>query len=450
MKFPLTAAAVLLLTALPPTVEAATTCSTKGTKQRGATGRQYTTYDTPAVNYGPNGGWSSLPGGNKVCGARLHRDLKIPGANQQLTIPLYESDFSDTSAVQRIVIGSEAKGRDPWRYWTSLNNAKQKAYADNAFISSSKQTAILVPKFLSLDDRRDGAATETDLLFPGNKWADGFNANNPKKLGAEAVSSFDVLDALVNYATKRYPNAKRIVFAGHSMGAQLVQRYAALRKDGQRDMHFAPMNPGSYVYFNHSRINWNDTAKCPAYDDYKLGISQRAGADAVPPYAAADISSLGRVGLTTRITDRRVHLLVGANDHGAGDYSCEASAQGKSHRQRGQFYLQSVIQSLPANSAALRRAGGAKTLSSSKGPGEAGVPAKWSWDVVPGCSHDEVCMFNSAAGQKRLYLDGFPRSAGKRDADEDVEERDLQEDEDSVELQARAFGKPHLHAVHAA
>ncbi|KAE8215092.1 hypothetical protein CF327_g1609 [Tilletia walkeri] len=442
-----TAAATALLSA-PAPVDAATSCTTQGTKHTGAAGRSYTTYAFPSASYGPNGGWKSLPGSNKVCGANLHRNLKLPKASSQLTVPVYESAIDNPAGVLRVVIGTEAKGRDGWTYWTSLNNAKKKAYADNSYISSHQQIAVIVPQFLGPKDRADGSATETDLLFHGNDWADGQNGINPKKLGAESVSSFDVIDAIVSYIGTKYPNAQRIVFGGHSMGAQFVHRYTALRKEGQRDMHFVAMNPGTWLYFNHSRISWNDKANCPAYDDYKMGISQRTGASPLPAYAASDIARLGRTGLTTRIADRRLHLLVGSNDNGSGDYSCEAKAQGTSHRNRGQRYLQSVIQSLPANNAALQRAGGARVLNGSQGPGKAGVPQKWTWDVVSPCTHNEVCMFNSVQGQKRLYLDGFPRGGARRDVDDDDDEEVLETRTGS--FMARMHAKPHVRAVHHA
>ncbi|KAK0528774.1 hypothetical protein OC834_003927 [Tilletia horrida] len=444
------AAAFTLLAAAPAPAAAATACSTPSQKHTGAAGRSYTTYSYPSASFGPNGGWKSLPGPDKVCGAVLHRNLKLPNASPDLTIPVYESDIENPAGVLRIVIGSEAKGRDAWTYWTSLNNAKKKAYADNSYITSHKQIVVIVPQFLSPKDRMDGSASETDLVFHSSTWADGMNGINPKKLGAESVSSFDVIDAIVKYATAKYPNAQRVVFGGHSMGAQFVQRYAAFRHDGQRDMHFAVMNPGTYVYFNHSRISWNQKASCPAYDDYKMGISKREGAAATPPYANADIASLGRTGLTTRIASRNVHLLVGANDNGAGDYSCEAYAQGSSHRNRGQLYLQSIVQSLPANSAALRRAGGPSALNRSQGPGQSGIPQKWTWDIVSPCTHNEVCMFNSAQGQKRLYLDGFPRTGGKRDVDGADDDNDVDEERAFSQRRVvkRASVKPHVRAVH--
>ncbi|CAD6931429.1 unnamed protein product [Tilletia laevis] len=87
----------------------------------------------------------------------------------------------------------------------NLNNAKKKAYADQAFISSHQRIAVIVPQFLGPKHGKDSSATETDLLSLSNTWADGWNGINPKRLRAASVSSCDATDAVVSYATKSTP-----------------------------------------------------------------------------------------------------------------------------------------------------------------------------------------------------------------------------------------------------
>ena len=45
-----------------------------------------------------------------------------------------------------------------------------------------------------------------------------------------SIYSFDVFDALLSLASSAFPNLTSIVAAGHSAGAQALQRYAASTK----------------------------------------------------------------------------------------------------------------------------------------------------------------------------------------------------------------------------
>ncbi|KAE8192773.1 hypothetical protein CF336_g4284 [Tilletia laevis] len=112
----------------------------------------------------------------------------------------------------------------------NLNNAKKKAYADQAFISSHQRIAVIVPQFLGPKHGKDSSATETDLLSLSNTWADGWNGINPKRLRAASVSSCDATDAVVSYATKSTPmlsasSSVDIAWApSSSIGTRLCER----------------------------------------------------------------------------------------------------------------------------------------------------------------------------------------------------------------------------------
>jgi hypothetical protein len=62
----------------------------------------------------------------------------------------------------------------------------------------------------------------------GSQWSGGANNQYPYK--QTTVSSYKVLDYILQYYSDStlYPNLRQIVIGGHSLGAQLTQRYAAV------------------------------------------------------------------------------------------------------------------------------------------------------------------------------------------------------------------------------
>lgn len=66
------------------------------------------------------------------------------------------------------------------------------------------------------------------LVWNSTDWAYGRNNIHPSS--STNICTFHVLDALITsfQTTTLFPNLHEIVLAGHSMGAQLVQRHAAL------------------------------------------------------------------------------------------------------------------------------------------------------------------------------------------------------------------------------
>jgi hypothetical protein len=85
------------------------------------------------------------------------------------------------------------------------------------------------------DDKRTGypwtdglspgrGSTTSALVWKSSQWSAG--GNNQYPYYSQATSSYTVLDTLIQYFDDRtlYPNMKQIVIAGHSLGAQTVQR----------------------------------------------------------------------------------------------------------------------------------------------------------------------------------------------------------------------------------
>ncbi|TXD82150.1 hypothetical protein FUT89_19105, partial [Ralstonia pseudosolanacearum] len=221
-------------------------------------------------------------------------------------------------------------------------------------------------------------------------WLGGFNAVNTPYTG---LSSLQVLDDLIAFVTDpaRLPNVRRVTVAGHSGGAQIVHRYAALNNVDERtrargvDLRYVVANPSSYLYFTPERPRGrgfapDDASACPDYDRYKYGM-----VDMVPYAAGMDGRTLFR-----RYAQRQVTYLAGSNDNDPGhrvlDKTCGAEAQGPTRLDRARNYLRYE-----------RYLAGARK------------PARHQAHEVIGVGHDPARMFGSRCGAQAVF--GLPAAA---------------------------------------
>lgn len=230
----------------------------------------------------------------------------------------------------------------------------------------------MAPCYWTEKDLSAGAAQRSQLIWGDMTWVSG--EENVGPLLVPHFSSYQVLDSLVEQYMDRsaYPNLDHVVIAGHSAGAQMAQRYAALRTSTDNDdrLHFWIGNPGSLLWLTPDRPAPNDT--CKDIDLYKYGLG-----GAFPDYATADAKALGREGLAQRYRGRNVHYAFGLADHGAGDTRCQAVTQGESHLERGQNYI--------------------KMLEGMEG----GLPSTHTVDWIEGASHDkDEMMINTQSVEK--------------------------------------------------
>lgn len=152
--------------------------------------------------------------------------------------------------------------------------------------------AIMAPYFADGDDKGTGypwtsglasgcGSTSTALVWSGSQWSAGGNSQYPyckaNKINSQ-MSSYTVLDQLIQYFDNAtiYPNMKQIVVAGHSLGGQTIQRYAALSQLKQRTpTTYWVGNPNSLIWFNTTRPL--DTSTCSIYDVYREGYTNFVG-----------------------------------------------------------------------------------------------------------------------------------------------------------------------------
>ncbi len=287
------------------------------------------------------------------------------------SLPLYVSrDWSaPLPGVTRAVLVLHGRLRDADVYYRSALRA-QEAAGD-----AGRATIMIVPQFLGTID------AEAYHLPPDTlRWTlEGWEGGDPA-LGPAPASSFAALDAiLARLADRRiFPDLTQVVVAGHSGGAQVVQRYAiagkgepALQAVGV-GVRYVVANPSSYAYFDAARPVPSVAAACPGYDNWKYGMQHR------PDYLAAPTAA----GLEQAYVARRVIYLLGTLDtnpnHPALDKSCMAEAQGPYRYARGHAY--------------------AATMQARNN----GTPAHSLHDV-PGVGHDGDRMLTSACGLSALF-----------------------------------------------
>ena len=231
-------------------------------------------------------------------------------------------------------------------------------------------TLLLAPQFLADVDLAPHALSGTTLAWGRDAWAGGEPARKPAP-----ISSYQAIDALLLHLADRdrYPALRKVVLAGHSAGAQMVQRYAVVGRaeDSLRAagiaVSYVIANPSSYLYFTPERPMPVNTAGCSDWNDWKYGM-----AGGLVPYVQGDPTALEK-----RYAGRNVTYLLGTADidpnHRLLDKSCAGEAQGPYRLARGHAYF-AMLQA--RDGAILRQ----------------------RLFEVPGVPHSEARMFQSACG----------------------------------------------------
>ncbi|MFN8637110.1 MAG: alpha/beta hydrolase [Chloroflexota bacterium] len=208
-------------------------------------------------------------------------------------------------------------------------------------------TLILAPQFLTALDLRNRAPEPELALWRLGGWSQGDRSELVVDGPPNRLSSFEVVDRLVEELAVpgRYPNLREITIAGHSAGAQFVQRYAAGTQVEQKPavarrrfvFRYVVANPSSYMYL-FPRQPDRLTERCPRYDEYKYGLT------GLNTY----LSALGPDGIRAAYAQKDVILMLGGLDFQMQDPSkddtCAAMAQGAHRQSRGHRFFQSLNQ----------------------------------------------------------------------------------------------------------
>jgi hypothetical protein len=295
-----------------------------------------------------------------VCLLAAGASAQPPLGDQRLdlprgAVPLFTSAEWEGGPVRRAVLVVHGLGRNAVGYFAALQRAA----------ATAGSPALLVgPHFLATTD--PGPA---DLLrWRSGDWMGGLPAVSPSRL-----SAFDVLDALLARLADRtrFPYLTDIVLIGHSAGAQLVQRYAAVGRPAPAGVHLRLVvaNPSSYLWFGPERPV---PPTCPGYNDWKFGL-----AGGLPPYVKDTPATI-----EARYLSRDIVYLLGGNDTDPEqrdlDRSCGGMAQGPYRLARGEAFLASLKSRHPDM-------------------------APPSLHVIPGVAHQGAAMINSPCAVAALF-----------------------------------------------
>lgn len=112
---------------------------------------------------------------------------------------------------------------------------------------------------------------------------------------------------------------KQIVIAGHSLGAQTVQRYAAIGKQlgTKSPVTLWIGNPNSYVWLSTDRPL--STASCADYDDYREGYTNFA---TYPMTYGLDLVNQGRSAILANYQSKQIAYGRGTQDMGDDSSGC--------------------------------------------------------------------------------------------------------------------------------
>ncbi len=253
--------------------------------------------------------------------------------------------------------------------------------------SVARDTIFIAPQFLDEEDAGAYSIPGNVLRWRRTEWESGAPASRPIP-----VSSYEVVDAMLDRLGDRsiFPNLRDVVLAGHSGGAQLVQRYAvvgfqpgALSGAGIH-LRFVIANASSYLYFSDERPAASGAAtrfpglRCKAFDRWKYGIHD------APAYLKRG-GTANWAQLEANYAERDVIYLLGTADidpHEKDlDVSCAGETQGPNRFARGQAYFSYIR-------------------------GRNG--ARWNQRMwfVPGVAHNARQMFTSECGLDALFATG--------------------------------------------
>ncbi|SPO27295.1 uncharacterized protein UTRI_10412 [Ustilago trichophora] len=347
-----------------------------------------------AVNGSTDEGWQALP---EIEGMTLNRTFAV---QPNVVMPFYQTQGYDASKIKRAVMIMPGKPRDCWKYTSLVQNALN-VYVTNPQSSGSgadgsdagdastrtdkDEVLILGPCWMNSDDQRAGAIQAGELYWHGSQWQSGMASRGP---GETSLSSYQVMDSFMDtlFDKTQFPALDTVVVAGHSMGAQMVQRYAVVKQPSPYDgnVTFWIGNPGSYVWLSSTRPNQSNTSCSSDYDDWAYGLD----GSGLPNYAR-DYVRKNKQQLLSTFQSRNVHYNYGLLDNGQGDTACAASYQGANHLERGCHFVESV--------AALTSGGK--------------LPATQTANFMPNVSHQDYSMLSYNISLYRLFQQS-PGGAG--------------------------------------
>ena len=266
--------------------------------------------------------------------------------------------------------GIDRNGRD---YFNVIAQAADYAnlYENNVF---------LTPQYIIPTDKTTLNLSD-DYLYWDTDYDRGVNSLNTP----ENITSFGVLDSMVNQLVNSYPNLCQIIISGHSRGGQLTQRYAGsnmVENNISVPIRYVPAGPSSYFYLNNERriAGTEDqfavpTTTCTEYNDWKYGLDDLSDY----PY----VSAVGAMTIRNQYKDREVFYLVGRDDDDPADANlatdCASMLQGDQRVERFNIFQNYLEQYYTDNYGF-------------------NININDSWATVSGVGHSNRSIFTSTTG----------------------------------------------------
>lgn len=319
------------------------------------------------------------------------------GPNQDLTLINYyslQADGSqlDNSQLRRIMIVIHGLDEDPETYMSYGLSALAQVSDPNVNFST---VAIMAPFFPSGGQKGTGypwtyglppceGSTSNCLVWYGTTWAGGANDQYP--CNSTITSSYAVLDQIIHYYddVTIFPNMNQIVIAGHSLGGQTVQRYAAVGAPGNTrvPVSYWIANPNSYAWPSLDRPISHFS--CPIYDVYDSGYTNYTE---YPMTYEVSLVDRGRAAILANFNSKQVAYARGILDLGDDSSNCAPFSQGINRNERFFNFIEEFPAACPNPS------------------GTTGADCV-TVDLID-AGHDAGQMMASPAGQARLFTDNF-------------------------------------------
>lgn len=308
----------------------------------------------------------------------LKRTTVIAKQNDsEAILPYYTMQFYNPEKIERVVIVLAGLWRNAWVYINLMGNAYKIAQKYDELNVNDDSVLLMAPVFFNQQDREHGAVRHKEISFHNAEWSAGGSVREPRAF--KNISSFDVLDFMTNMVMdkSKFPNLKKVVIAGHSIGAQLAFHHAIAKKLGPNEdkISYWIGDPGAYTYMNSSRPF--STKDCDNYNDWPYSITN---VNTLPKYARDHAGPNGSH-LVDNFRSREIHFAVAENDNGAGVKNCAARAQGPNRIARASEWI------------------------IAQGNSSQGWPSRHTVDYMPGISHQDYPAMAYYYSLKHIFSD---------------------------------------------
>ncbi|KAM4063913.1 putative transmembrane protein [Hirsutella rhossiliensis] len=259
--------------------------------------------------------------------------LRIGHGPRAEALGVYRSTGRASRQTRHAYIIVHGKDRDAARYWErmrrGIERARQRGFP-GAGAEAGAASLVLAPLFFSAV-QTPGQYRRRELAWCGKElegWQGGAQAAHPP---GTRLTAFDALDGLLAHLADRriYPHLTNVTLTGHSAGAQLVQRYAAVGRDPPPHLYvrYIHASESKYAYFTADRPRLAghalpSKAACQRYDAWPYGFERL-------PHTRGGIDKQSAQHYFRQYATRDVVSIVGYRDvKNHGDQTCMARIQG--------------------------------------------------------------------------------------------------------------------------